>query len=151
MLVYLPLAMATYDDFQFYGQYLGRLRTYSLHKQSGDTIKTDAPRDNQGEGQHFSPTDLLANALGTCIITVMGIKARAEKISMEGATFHVKKKMASNPRRISEVEVHIYMPSHDYSDREKKILEKAAHHCPVANSLHPDVSEIILFHWSDEV
>ena len=118
-----------------------------MHKRSGDIIKTDAPVDNQGEGQHFSPTDLLANALGTCILTVMGIKARSEKINIDGAEFEIKKVMAANPRRISEVHVHITMPDQEYTDREKKVLTKAAHHCPVANSLHPDVKEVISITW----
>lgn len=123
------------------------LQTYTLHQRSGDVIRTDAPPDNQGEGRHFSPTDLFANSLGTCIVTVMGIKARSEKINMEGATFEIKKTMASNPRRISEVHVRISMPNLEYTDREKKVLEKAAHHCPVANSLHPDVKEVIEIIW----
>ena len=139
--------MAKQSNFQYFGKYLGDLRTYVLHRNSGDTIRTDAPVDNQGEGKHFSPTDLLANALGTCILTVMGIKARSEKIKIEGAEFEVKKVMASNPRRISEVYIRITMPDIDYSVRERKVLEKAAHHCPVANSLHPDVKETIEIIW----
>ncbi len=135
-------------DYQFLGKYLGGLRTYTLHKRSGDTLRTDAPVDNQGEGQHFSPTDLLANALGTCIVTIMGIKAKAEKINIDGTTFDIKKLMASNPRRIAEVHIRIFMPNSDYSERERKTLERAAHHCPVANSLHPDVKEVIEFHWT---
>ena len=134
-------------DYQYFGKYTGDLKTYSVHKRSGDVIRTDAPTDNQGEGKHFSPTDLFANSLGTCIVTVMGIKARSEKINMEGAEFEIKKVMAANPRRISEIHIKITMPDINYSAREKKILEKVAHHCPVANSLHPDVKEIIEIVW----
>lgn len=139
--------MAKQSDFQFTGKYLGDLSTYALHKRSGDTVRTDAPIDNQGMGRHFSPTDLLATALGTCILTVMGIKARSEQINIEGASFEVKKVMASNPRRISEVHIHIVMPDGEYTEREKKVLEKAMHHCPVANSLHPDFKEVIEITW----
>jgi uncharacterized OsmC-like protein len=139
--------MAKQSEFQYFGQYTGNLKTYTVHKRSGDVIRTDAPTDNQGEGKHFSPTDLLANALGTCIVTVMGIKARAEKISMDGTTFEIHKTMAANPRRIAKVHVRIMMPDVAYSDREKKILEKAAHHCPVVNSLHPDFEEVIEIVW----
>ena len=137
------------DDFQYYGKYTGNLKTYTLHKKSGDVIRTDAPIDNMGEGKHFSPTDLLANALGTCIVTIMGIKANAEKINMEGAQFQVKKVMEAHPRRVSEIYIQVVMPEIPYSDREKKVLEKAAHHCPVKNSLHPDVKEIIEIIWPE--
>ena len=138
------------DNYQFFGEYTGDLKTYTLHKRSGDVIRTDAPVDNQGEGKHFSPTDLLANALGTCILTIMGMKARSEKINMRGAQFQIKKVMAAQPRRISEVHISIIMPPIAYTVREKKLLEKSAHHCPVKNSLHPDVKEIIEIIWQDD-
>lgn len=142
--------MGQFDDFQFTGRYLGGLRTYALHKQSGDVLKTDAPRDNEGEGQHFSPTDVFATSLGACIMTIMGIKARNEKINIEGASFDVKKVMASNPRRIGSIEIVITMPNHEYTDREKRSLEAAAHHCPVGNSLHPDIDEVITIVWPED-
>lgn len=142
--------MAQQNDFQFYGRYLGGLRTYALHKQSGDVIRTDAPKDNEGEGQHFSPTDLFATSLGACVITIMGIKARNEMIDMEGASYEVKKVMAANPRRIAEIHVTITMPNKSYTDREKRSLEAAAHHCPVANSLHPDLKEVIQIIWPEQ-
>ena len=135
------------SEFQYFGRYTGELKSYAVHKRSGDVLRTDAPVDNQGTGAHFSPTDLLANALGTCIVTVMGIKAKSEKLNIEGAEFYVKKVMGSNPRRIVELHVRIIMPDQEYSDREKKVLEKAAHHCPVANSLHPDLNEVIEIVW----
>lgn len=141
--------MSKDNDFQYAGSYLGDLISYTLHKRSGKVIKTDAPIDNQGEGRHFSPTDLLATALGTCIVTVMALKAKNELIIMDGASFEVKKVMAGNPRRISEVCIRIHMPDVDYTEHQKKILEKAAHHCPVKNSLHPDVKEVIEIIWKD--
>lgn len=128
--------------------YTGQLGTSATHLRSGDVIRTDAPIDNQGKGEAFSPTDLVAGALGTCILTVMGITARNHNIDMLGATAAVKKIMAPNPRRISRLEVTLTMPPNDYSAKQKKILERAAHHCPVINSLHPDLEEVIEIIWS---
>lgn len=127
--------------------YKGDLRTTAVHLKSGDQLITDAPTDNRGKGEAFSPTDLVATALGTCILTIMGIKARDKDIDITGAKAEVNKVMASNPRRIAKLEVHITMPPKDYTSKEKKILEAAAHHCPVGSSLHPDLEEIILFNW----
>ncbi len=127
--------------------YTGDLGTSATHLRSGNTINTDAPIDNQGRGEAFSPTDLVAAALGTCILTIMGISARNHNIDMIGAQASVNKIMASNPRRIARLEVRITMPVNDYSEKERKILEAAAHHCPVANSLHPDLEEVIEFVW----
>lgn len=128
--------------------YTGDLGTSATHLRSGNTINTDAPVDNNGKGEAFSPTDLVAGALGSCILTIMGISARHHNIDMIGAKASVNKIMAANPRRITRLEVTISMPAISYSDKEKKILEKAAHHCPVANSLHPDLEEVIEIIWS---
>ncbi len=130
--------------------YQGELRTQAVHLRSGDRITTDAPPDNRGKGEAFSPTDLVATALGTCILTIMGIKARDAEIDMTGAKAEVLKVMASNPRRITRLEVKVTMPNHTYTPKERKILEAAAHHCPVANSLHPDLEEVIEFVWPQD-
>ena len=123
--------------------YLGDLRTTATHTKSGDTLTTDAPTDNRGKGEAFSPTDLVATALGTCVLTVMGIKARDADIDMDGATVSVQKTMGSNPRRILKLEVTVQMPDRDYTGREQQQLTRAAHHCPVDNSLHPDMEVVI--------
>ncbi|MEM1220491.1 MAG: OsmC family protein [Bacteroidota bacterium] len=128
--------------------YRGELHTEAKHLRSGDQLQTDAPVDNQGKGEAFSPTDLVATALGTCILTIMGIKARDKGIDMVGAEAHVTKKMGSNPRRIVRLDVQVNMPAKTYSPEEKKLLEKAAHYCPVKNSLHPDLEEHIEFVWA---
>lgn len=124
--------------------YEGQLRCRAIHVKSGTLLSTDAPTDNEGKGESFSPTDLVATALGSCMLTIMGIAARKHDISLKGATTEVTKIMKSNPRRIARIEVIIQMPSH-YSKKERAILEKAAHGCPVAQSLHPDLKEVISF------
>lgn len=128
-------------------KYLGGLRTEATHLKSGNVIYTDAPLDNQGKGEAFSPTDLTATSLGSCILTIMGIAANNHKINMDGTLLEVQKIMASNPRRIEKIILNIKMPKNDYSNKDKKILEAAAHHCPVALSLSSDTEEIINIHW----
>jgi len=127
--------------------YEGDLRTRMTHLHSGNEVITDAPLDNQGLAQAFSPTDLVATALGSCLMTIMGIKARDMKLELKGTTLEVTKIMASNPRRISEVHIIIRFPSNTFSDKEKTILENAAKTCPVAQSLHPDIKQEITFNW----
>ncbi len=127
--------------------YNGDLRTTATHIRSGNSIYTDAPIDNQGKGEAFSPTDLVAAALGTCMLTIMGIKARDHQIDMVGARAEVTNIMTSNPRRIARLGVKIYMPDKDYSSKEKRILERAAHHCPVKESLKIDLEEVLEFVW----
>ena len=127
--------------------YTGQLRTEATHLRSGNILITDAPIDNQGKGEAFSPTDLMATSLASCILTIMGIAARNHEIDMTGTKASVNKIMAANPRRIARLEVSIVMPQNDYSKKEKKILEAAAHHCPVASSLHPDLEEVIDIIW----
>ena len=127
--------------------YRGELHTEARHLRSGDELRTDAPVDNRGRGQAFSPTDLVATALASCILTIMGMTAMDNGIDMEGAEATAVKVMGSAPRRIVRLEVEVFMPEGPFSEREKRLLEKAAHHCPVANSLHPDLEEVIRFHW----
>jgi len=127
--------------------YLGGLRTECIHIKSGQTIITDAPTDNSGKGEAFSPTDLTATSLGTCMITIMGIAANNHNINIDGATLEITKIMASDPRRISAVEVKLIMPDALYTLKEQKILETAARTCPVALSLHPDLHQVLEFVW----
>ncbi|MEO5912083.1 MAG: OsmC family protein [Pelobium sp.] len=128
--------------------YNGSLRTTSTHLQSGIEIITDAPVDNQGKGEAFSPTDLLATSLANCMLTIMGIAARTQEIDMDGTTAEVTKVMATEPRRVSEIHVNFSFPKKDsYSDKQKKILENAALTCPVHHSLHPDIKKPVNFGW----
>jgi len=126
--------------------YLGGLRTEATHLQSGTKIITDAPTDNKGKGEAFSPTDLLAESLAGCMLTTMAIAADAHGIDMNGAEAEVTKVMAANPRRVAEVIADVKFPK-EYTDKEKEILTKAALGCPVALSLHPDVIKTVNFGW----
>lgn len=126
--------------------YLGDLRTSSVHLQSGSEIISDAPLDNNGKGEAFSPTDTVANALASCMLTVMGIKARDMDISMKGSYAEVTKTMQPEPRRIAKIEVNITMQM-DADDKAKKILERTALTCPVYYSLHPDIEKQVTFNW----
>jgi putative redox protein len=128
-------------------KYLGNLRTEALHVKSGQVIVTDAPPDNQGKGEAFSPTDLASTSLACCMITIMGIAARTHNIFMEGTRAEVQKIMANDPRRIARIEIDFYMPDHPFTSKEKTILEKAAHGCPVSRSLSLDLEEVLHFHW----
>ena len=126
--------------------YIGDLRTESIHIQSGTTIISDAPTDNNGKGEAFSPTDLVANALASCMLTIMGIKAAAMDVDMAGTTASVSKFMQSDPRMISKIEVNIEMPF-DADLKTQTILERAALSCPVYLSLHPNIEKAITFSW----
>ncbi|WP_298427136.1 OsmC family protein [uncultured Kordia sp.] len=126
--------------------YKGNLRTVSQHIKSGNEFITDAPTDNNGKGEAFSPTDTVATGLASCMLTVMGIKAAQMDINMEGASAEVTKTMASNPRRISKIEVKMSLPF-EADDKTKKILENTANTCPVHYSLHPDIEKIVEFDW----
>lgn len=126
--------------------YLGNLRTESEHLQSGNKYITDAPIDNNGKGEAFSPTDTVATGLANCMITVMGIKARDMELNIDGTTAMVTKTMAANPRRISKIEVLLDFP-HGIDIKSQKILENTGRTCPVYNSLHPDIEKIIVFNW----
>lgn len=128
--------------------YEGNLRAVATHLQSGTQIETDAPVDNKGKGERFSPTDLVATALASCMCTLMGIAANTHDISIDGIVCEVEKIMAANPRRIAEIKVTVKMPNtNSYSDKEKLILERAAITCPVYMSLHPDCLKSVTFHW----
>jgi putative redox protein len=127
--------------------YKGGLRTTSVHERSGNEIITDAPVDNKGKGEAFSPTDLLATSLGNCMLTIVGIAANEHGFSIDGATCEITKIMAENPRRVSEIVVNFQFPSNAYSDKDKKIIERSAHTCPVALSLHPDLKQTVSFNY----
>lgn len=128
--------------------YLGELRTEATHIQSNTTIYTDAPKDNHGKGEMFSPTDLVATALASCMISIMGIVALKDGITpVDGATAEVTKVMFSEPRRIGEIHIKITFPKNNYTDKEKKIYEHSAHACPVSKSLHPDLKQVVEFIW----
>ena len=126
--------------------YLGDLRTSSVHLQSGNTIITDAPLDNNGKGEAFSPTDTVANSLASCMFTVMGIKARDLGVDFSGSKAQVTKIMAAEPRRISEIHV-VFQMNLSPDDKTKTILERTAMTCPVHYSLHPDIKREIIFNW----
>lgn len=128
-------------------EYLGKLRTTCIHLQSGVSIITDAPTDNNGKGKAFSPTDLLATSLGCCMATIMGIVAERHLLDIKGTKLEITKKMEENPRRVSEIRVDLDFPKNNFSDANKLLLENAAKTCPVAKSLHPDVKQVIKFNW----
>lgn len=127
--------------------YEGQLRTRMTHLYSGTEVITDAPLDNHGLAQAFSPTDLVATALGSCMISIMGIKARDMNVDITGTEAEVTKVMAANPRRISEVHITLTFPKNNYTDKDKTILENTARTCPVAVSLHPEIKQEISFFW----
>jgi putative redox protein len=131
-------------------RYTGDLRTESTHVQSGTVILTDAPTDNQGRGEAFSPTDLLANALGTCIVTTMAIVARRDGLDLTGSTLAVTKIMTSQPpRRVARIEIELRVQTPEsLPDETRQRLARVAHTCPVALSLHPDVEQVITIQWS---
>ncbi len=128
--------------------YSGELRTNCVHLQSGNEIITDAPKDNHGKGEAFSPTDLVATALASCMLTVMGIKANSMPLNIDGAKAEITKIMQAEPRRIAEIIITIHMPERSYTDKEKIIMEHTAKTCPVLYSLHPDLIKTIQFVWS---
>lgn len=130
-------------------RYLGSLRVECVHTQSGTTIVTDAPVDNNGKGEAFSPTDLCAAALGTCAMTIMGIYCQKHGLDISGAEMEINKIMSADPRRIGKLEVVFKMPAGRFSDKDKAVLERVAHACPVHKSLHPDVEQTFTFCWQD--
>jgi len=127
--------------------YIGGLRTKALHVRSGNILITDAPVDNQGKGEYFSPTDLVATALGSCILTTVGIVAGRENFNIDDTTLDITKIMADNPRRIGEIIIEMNFPRNDYTDLQKKLIETTAIGCPVARSLHPDVKQTMIFNY----
>lgn len=128
--------------------YEGNLRTVATHLASGTEIQTDAPVDNQGKGERFSPSDLVATALGSCMMTIMGIKARDMNIDLAGTRIEVEKIMKADPRRIGGVNITFTFPEQlQVDDKQRTILERAAHTCPVAYSIHPDIEVKTVFNW----
>lgn len=128
--------------------YTGDLRCKAIHLKSQTEIITDAPTDNMGKGEAFSPTDLTATSLGVCMLTTVGISAQKNNYTIDGARAEVTKVMAANPRRIAEIVVELYFPANsNYTDEQKKMIETASLHCPVAKSLHPELVQTIKFVW----
>mgnify|MGYP003623244661 FL=1 len=129
--------------------YLGGLRTKAMHVQSGEQLTTDAPVDNQGKGEFFSPTDLFATSLGSCMLTIMGIAAQTHGFTIDGTTINTTKVMGTNPRRVVEVIVEVTFPHNKYSEKERRIIEACSRECPVANSLHPDIKQTVRFKYKE--
>lgn len=127
-------------------KYLGELRTEAVHLRSDNKIITDAPPDNQGKGEAFSPTDILATSLGCCMVTIMGIAARTHGFDIDNTEMKIQKIMASNPRRVSEIIIDFQFPK-KYSEKEQKIIIHAAKTCPVSQSLHPELKQTINFNF----
>lgn len=126
--------------------YLGDLSTELTHLKSKSVVNTDAPSDNKGKGQAFSPTDLLATSLASCMLTVIGIKAQERQISIEGSYANITKYMGTSPRRVVMIEVDVFLKG-TLDAKEKAIFEKTAIACPVAKSLSPKIEQIIRFHY----
>jgi uncharacterized OsmC-like protein len=127
--------------------YQGNLRCEAVHLQSSSIIETDAPTDNRGKGERFSPTDLLCVSLATCMITTMGIKAADMNVDLTNSKADVQKHMASDPRRVAKIEVTIFLPK-KINEKERLILEKTGNNCPVAKSVHPDIELVLKYHWN---
>lgn len=128
--------------------YTSNLRTEATHLASGNTIITDAPVDNHGKGEAFSPTDLLATSLATCMLTIIGIAADAHNFSIDGTTAEVTKIMASDPRRVAEVKIIFQFPTAiEYTERQKRIIKAAINGCPVLHSLHPDLIKDVIINY----
>ncbi len=126
---------------------MGGLRMSLTHTASGATINTDAPVDNHGRGEAFSPTDLVAAALGSCALTIMGIYAENHGLDITGAKLETTKTMGKEPRRISAIDVVITIPDRSFTREQKKSLERAALACPVHKTLHPDTVQNFIFNW----
>lgn len=129
-------------------KYLGNLRTEAIHEQSGTKLVCDAPLDNHGKGESFSPTDLVATALGACMLTIMGISAETYGYDIVGTTLETEKIMGTNPRRIVEIRITFNFPKdREFTAQQKRVIEAAARTCPVANSLHPDIKKTLVFNY----
>lgn len=127
-------------------EYKGNLRCDAIHLQSGSKFETDAPTDNHGKGERFSPTDSLCVALATCMLTTMGIKANDMGVNIDGAKADVTKHMASDPRRVSGIDVAVKLPKQK-EEKTQIILERTGTNCPVAKSIHPDIKLNISYDW----
>jgi len=128
-------------------RYTGNLRCSAEHIQSGTAIETDAPTDNRGKGEKFSPTDLLCVSLGTCMLTTMAIKAGELEVDITGADAAVTKHMLGNPRRVGKIEVAVTLPETG-SENDREILEKTGDNCPVIKSIHPEIELVISYNWN---
>ncbi|HMH22774.1 MAG TPA: OsmC family protein [Puia sp.] len=129
--------------------YAGELRTVATHLQSGSEIEMDPPVDNQGKGERFSPTDLVATALGACMATTMGIKARDMPVDLRGMKISVQKIMKPDPRRIAGINLSVDFPDTlQVEEKYRTILERTAHTCPVMYSIHPDIEVNVVFNWN---
>ena len=128
--------------------YLGNLRTENHHLRSGQKFLTDAPVDNNGKGEAFSPTDLVATALADCIVTIMGMRADALGVDITGTRLEVDKIMNQEPRRIKEIKIDIYFPDVEISDKHKASLARVVDLCPVSGSLHPELVQNVTLHWA---
>jgi uncharacterized OsmC-like protein len=120
-------------------RYLGDLRSEIVHVRSGSIITTDAPVDNKGKGENFSPTDMVASALGSCIFTIMGIAARENNFSIEGSSCKITKIMTDKPRKIGEIKIEFDFTGNTYNEKQKKILHYCVKSCPVALSLNESI------------
>ena len=128
--------------------YEGELRTVARHLSSGTQIETDAPLDNQGKAERFSPTDLVATALGSCMLTIMGIKARDMQTDLKDTRIEIQKLMKSDPRRISGINLSFHFPDTlQITEKQRLILERAGNTCPVRQSIHPDIEVVIHYNW----
>lgn len=123
--------------------YLGDLRTECVHLQSQNKIITDAPLDNHGKGEFFSPTDLLATSLASCMLTVLGILAQRSSFSVDGTKAEVLKVMSNEPRRVAEIHIDLTFPKNNYTEKEKKMIQQAITKCPVSHSLNPEIKQIV--------
>ncbi|MBC7849408.1 MAG: OsmC family protein [Chitinophagaceae bacterium] len=128
--------------------YEGNLRTVCTHQKSSNQIETDAPPDNQGKGERFSPSDLLATSLGSCAMTIMGIKARDMNVDLKDTSVEVEKIMKSEPRRVGGINLTFRFPESVAADtKQRTILERCVHSCPVFHSIHPDIELNVSFTW----
>ena len=131
-----------------HSKYLGDLRIEAIHLASNTKFITDAPPDNQGKGESFSPTDTVCAALGACMLTIMGIASRTHHIKLEGTEAEITKSMASNPRKISKIAIRFFNLPRDLDAHKREILERSAKTCPVALSLHPEIEQEVSFDWN---
>lgn len=131
--------------------YQGNFRCHATHLQSGTVMETDAPTDNNGRGEKFSPTDTLCVSLATCIITTIAIKAKDIGIELKDTKIDVTKHMLKDPRRVGQIDILITFPQVNLDDQQKLILEKTGNNCPVAKSLHADLKTNIEYNWCSQV
>ena len=127
--------------------YEGDLRCSATHLQSGTVIETDAPTDNRGKGEKFSPTDTLCVSLGTCLITTMALKARDMNIELKETKIEITKHMLKDPRRVGQIDVTVHFPELNLNEEQRSVLETTGNNCPVAKSLHPDLKTNIQYNW----